>query len=94
MKPRFTLFRRGQLFYCQDTTTGQQSSLRTKDEGEAQTLLHSKNEAFRQPFLALQMARTYLSAGDPTIATRPWRAVMEEMARTNHGSPGGATNAR
>ena len=35
MKSRFTLFRRGQVFYCQDSTTGQQTSLRTKDEDEA-----------------------------------------------------------
>jgi hypothetical protein len=46
MKSRFTLFRRGQSFYCQDTTTGQQTSLRTKDEEEARALLHAKNEAF------------------------------------------------
>jgi hypothetical protein len=86
MKPRFTLFRRGQMFYCQDTTSGQQTSLRTNDEGEAHTLLHSKNEAFRQPTLNLQIARTYLSAGDPAIATRPWRVVMEEMGKTKRGA--------
>jgi hypothetical protein len=43
------------VFYCQDTTTGQQQSLRTKDEGEARTLLSSKNEAFRQPILNVQI---------------------------------------
>jgi hypothetical protein len=84
MKPRFTVFRRGQTFYCQDTTTGQQTSLLTNDEGAAHTL-HSKNEAFRQPMLNVQIARTYLSAGDPAIATRPWQVVMEAMAKTKHG---------
>ena len=85
MKSRFTLFRRGQVFYCQDSTTGQQSSLRTKDEAEAQALLHSKNEAFRQPVLNLQIARTYLTASDPETATRPWQTVMDEMGKTKHG---------
>ena len=82
MKLRFTLFRRGKTFYCQDATNGRQTSLRTKVEGEARTLLHARNEAFRQPALNLQMARAYLSATDPEIAKRPWRVVMDEMANT------------
>ena len=49
MKPRFILFRRAGVFYSEDTTTRKQCSLRTKDEAEALTLLHSKNEAHRQP---------------------------------------------
>lgn len=85
MKSRFTLFRRGQVYYCQDTTNGQQSSLRTKDEGEALALLHSKNEAFRQPVLNLQIARTYLTASDPEVAKRTWQTVMDEMGKTKHG---------
>jgi hypothetical protein len=51
MKSSFILFRRGSMFYCENTATGKQQSLRTKDAAEAQTLLHSKNEAARQPFL-------------------------------------------
>jgi len=45
--------------------TRKQHSLRTKDEAEALTILHSKNEAHRQPVLNLQIARTYLTAIDP-----------------------------
>lgn len=85
MKSRFILFRRGDVFYCQDTKTGQQSSLRTKNEEEARALLHAKNEAFRQPMLNLQIARTYLSASDPEIAKRTWQVVMDEMGKTKHG---------
>jgi hypothetical protein len=58
MKSRFNLFNRNGVFYSVDTETGKQHSLRTKDEAEAQTLLHSKNEAHRQPVLNLQIART------------------------------------
>jgi len=37
MKTKYTLFRRGEMFYIQDTATGKQTSLRTKDETEAHT---------------------------------------------------------
>ncbi|MES2697762.1 MAG: tyrosine-type recombinase/integrase [Verrucomicrobiota bacterium] len=86
MKTRFRLFRRGGTFYCQDNTTGQQTSLRTKDEAEARTLYLSKNEAHRQPILNLQIARTYLSASDPEIAKRSWQVVMDEMGKTKTGT--------
>jgi len=86
MKQRFTLFRRAKVFYCEDTTTRQQVSLRTKDEAEALALLNAKNEAFRQPILNVQMARTYLSATDPEIGKRTWQASMDEMAKTKTGA--------
>ena len=62
MKQRFILFRRAGIYYSEDTTTRKQSSLRTKNEGEALAILHSKNESFRQPNLNLQIARAYLLA--------------------------------
>ena len=86
MKQRFILFRRAGVFYYEDTTTGQQLSLRTKDEAEALTLLHSKNEAHRQPVLNLQIARTYLTATDPEVANRTWQTPMDEMTKTKTGS--------
>jgi hypothetical protein len=82
MKSRFILFRRAGVFYSEDTTTKKQISLRTKDEAEALTLLHSKNEAHRQPVLNLHIARTYLTATDPEIAGRTWQAPMDAMTRT------------
>lgn len=85
MTPRYTLFRRGNIFYAQDSESGQQTSLRTKEKSEALTLLHAKNEAFRQPMLNLQMARTYLSASDPEVSHRNWTAVMDEMGKTKTG---------
>jgi DNA repair protein RadC len=48
MKQRFILFKRAGVYYSEDTVTRKQHSLRTKDEAEALTLLHSKNEAHRQ----------------------------------------------
>jgi hypothetical protein len=45
MKTRFNLFRRAGVFYTEDTTTGKQTSLRTRDETEAKSLLNARNEA-------------------------------------------------
>src|SRR5580658_7863034 len=73
MKQRFIMFRRAGVYYSEDTTTRQQHSLRTKDEGH------------RQPVLNLHIARTYLTATDPEIAKRTWQAPMDEMSRTKTG---------
>src|SRR5712664_2756601 len=86
MKQRFILYRRSNgKFYAEDTVTRKQSSLKTRDEAEAITLLHSKNEAFRQPVLNLQIARTYLSASDAEVAKRTWQVPMTEMTMTKTG---------
>ncbi len=86
MNQRFILFRRNSVFYSEDTTTGKQISLRTKDPAEAKTLLHAKNESVRQPVLNLQIARTYLAASDATVATRTWQVPMDEMTKTKTGT--------
>src|SRR4051812_3357261 len=85
MNQRFTMFRRGGVFYSQDSVTGKQLSLKTRDEAEAKTLIHSKNEAARQPALNLQIARAYLTAADPAVATRTWQLPMDEMTKTKSG---------
>jgi integrase len=79
MKTKYTLFRRGGIYYSQDTATGQQKSLRTRDETEARSLLNAKNEAQRQPALNLHLARAYLTASDPVFVERTWQTVMEQL---------------
>ncbi len=79
MKPRFTLFRRGPVYYSQDSLTGKQASLRTRDQSEAGSLIHAANEAVRQPCLNLRIAQTYLAASDEKIALRTWQDVMHEF---------------
>ena len=59
--------------------------LRTNDEAEALARLHSKNEAYRQPVLNSQIARTYLTATDPQVANRTWQTPMDEMTKTKTG---------
>ena len=88
MKQRYRLYRRScsGRFYIHDNVTGKQESLGTADRIEALRLLHSKNEADRQPAINLQIARAYLAAGDPDIMTRTWQVVMDELVRTKLGS--------
>jgi integrase len=86
MNQKFSLFRRGGVFYCQESATGKQTSLRTRDESEALTLLNAKNESARQPALNLQIARTYLAAGDPALSARTWQHVMDQITSTKTGS--------
>ena len=85
MNQRFILFRRAGVFYCEDTTTGRQTSLRTKDREHALRVLRAKNEAELQPAINLQIARAYLTASDPQVATRNWQVVMNEAARLKEG---------
>jgi integrase len=85
MNQRFALFRRAGVYYCEDRTTRKQTSLRTRDEEEALRLLNAKNESHRQPVLNLQIARVYLSAGDPALSARTWQHVMDEIVATKTG---------
>lgn len=86
MKRRFSLYLRNGTYYCQDTLTGKQQSLRIKDRATAERLLHARNEAELQPAINLQIARAYLVGGDPEMATRSWQGVMEEMSKLKHGT--------
>ena len=87
MKQRFRLYRRkaGGKFYIHDGMTGKQESLGTSDRVEAQRLLHGRNEAERQPAVNLQIARAYLAASDPQVATRTWQFVMDQTANLKSG---------
>jgi integrase len=79
MKTRFNLFRRAGVFYTEDTATGKQTSLRTRVETEAKSLLNARNEAQRQPVLNLHLARAYLTASDPAFVERTWQTVMDQL---------------
>ena len=85
MKPRFILFKRAGVFYSEDTTTRKQHSLRTKDEAEALTLLHSKNEAHRQPMLNMQIAKAYIAGTDSGINSRTWQQSIDAVINTKQG---------
>ena len=79
MKPKLTLFRRNGIYYSEDSETGKQKSLGTRDEAAARKLIAATNEAHRSPLLNLQLARAYLSASDPAFLLRTWQTVMDQM---------------
>lgn len=83
MRQRYRLYRRknGGRYYIHDDVTGKQESLGTSDRATAVRLFHSKSEAVQQPSVNLQIARAYLAASDPQIATRNWQFVMDEMVK-------------
>ena len=79
MNTKYTLFRRNGIDYSQDWASGQQKSLRTRDEAEALKLINARNEAHRQPVLNLQLARAYLTASDPAFVERTWQSVIAQL---------------
>ena len=84
MQNRFTCFRRGAVFYCEDRTSGQQQSLRTRNRDEARRIVQAKNDSVNQPLLNLVMAKTFLAAQDPKIITRTWADVMERFCHRSN----------
>jgi len=47
MKNRYRMFRRGHVYYAQDSETGKQLSLKTTDKNEAQRLIGNRFSALR-----------------------------------------------
>jgi integrase len=81
MTIRYRLIRRRGVFYSIDRRTFKKESLRTADRGEAEQLLAAKNQAAVQPSLNRSMAKVYLSAASPELATRTWADVMEHYVK-------------
>lgn len=86
MKPAYRTFKRGDVYYVQNTESGQQQSLRTRDKAEATKLLNAKNDAATTPNLNRALGRVFLSATDPETATRTWSVVMDRFCSTGKDS--------
>ena len=59
--------------------------MHTNDRAKAARPLHAKKEAGEVPAINLQIARAYLAATDPQIATRTWQFVMDDPAKLKKG---------
>jgi len=76
MKQAYRLFRRrGGVYYAQNNSTGEQKSLKTKDEQEAARLLDVHNSTKQATALNLELAKAYLRTADPAIAIRTWQST-------------------
>ena len=67
------------MYYAFDTVTGNSVSLKTRVRTEADKKVNAMNETERVPAISLGLARVYLNATDPKLATRTWQEVMEHI---------------
>ena len=67
------------MWYAFDTVTGNSVSLKTRVKTEAVQKVNAMNEIERQPSISLGLAKVYLNATDPKLATRTWQEVMEHI---------------
>jgi hypothetical protein len=78
MKQRYRKFKRSWgVWYAFDNLTGNSESLKTREKAEAIQKVNAMNETERQPGISLGLAKVYLNATDPKLATRTWQEVME-----------------
>ncbi len=90
MKQRFYLYRRGEAYYLQDSRTGKQQSLETKDRKAASRLLEIKRQTVAEPGFNQFILKSCLTTQDPHLAKRTWQTVMDQMQ--THGKD--STKAR
>ena len=80
MIQRYRKFKRAWgMWYAFDTGTGNSVSLKTRVKAEAVQKVNAMNETERQPSISLGLAKVYLNATDPKLATRTWQEVMENI---------------
>jgi site-specific recombinase XerD len=80
MTQRYRKFKRAWgMWYAFDTATGNSVSLKTRVQAEAVQKVNAMNETERVPAISLGLARVYLNATDPKLATRTWQDVMENI---------------
>jgi len=80
MTQRYRKFKRTWgTYYAYDNFTGNSVSLKTKVKAEAVQKVNAMNETERQPGISLGLAKVYLNATDPKLATRTWQEVMENI---------------
>ena len=80
MTQRYRKFQRSWgIWYAFDNATGNSVSLKTRVKAEAVQKVNAMNETERQPRINLGLARVYLNATDPKLATRTWQDVMENV---------------
>lgn len=79
MKQQFYIYRRRGMFYLQDSRTGKQQSLETKDRNAALRLLEIKRQSVVDTGFNQVMLKTCLATQDPLLTKRTWQTVMEQM---------------
>ena len=79
MRQRFYLYRRRGTYYLQDSRTGKQQSLETKDRATASRLLEIKRQTTADPAYNQFIRRACLATQDPLLPKRTWQTVMDQI---------------
>jgi len=80
MLQRYRKFKRAWgMWYAFDNATSNSVSLKTRVKNEAEQKVNAMNEVERQPSISLGLAKVYLNATDPKLASRTWQEVMEHI---------------
>ena len=85
MRQRFYLFRRRRTYYWQDSRSGKQQSLDTKDRRVAHRILELKRQTAADPGYNQFILRTCLATQDPLLAKRTWQTVMDHDSDPRQG---------
>lgn len=62
-----------------------QGTLGTKDEREAELLIHGMNQAHSLPSVGIHIARAYHQACDPEALARTWQTVINQILELKRG---------
>jgi len=89
MKQQFYIYSRRGMFYMQDSRTGKQQSLETRDRGEALRLLEIKRQSVADSSFNQIIVKTCLTTQDSLLSKRTWQTVMEQMQ--THGKDASKT---
>ena len=80
MTQRYRKFKRAWgMWYAFDNATGNSVEPQDARESRGVQKVNAMNETERQPDINLGLARVYLNATDPKLATRTWQDVMEDI---------------
>jgi hypothetical protein len=73
------------VYYIKNKSTGEQTTLKTRDKAEALRLVMARNDTETQPQFNLALARVYLNGADPQLRSRTWQHVMDGILSLKKG---------
>ena len=80
MKQKYRIYRRDNgIFYLENTETGEQKTLKTKDRKTAKELQAAENKSQQENRLNFELGKIYLRAADEEMANRTWKDVLAEI---------------
>ena len=85
MNQRLRLFKRGSVFYAEDSETRRQTSLGTRDRDEALRLIEMRRQSLGNPDFARMLLKTCAGSLDPLLPLRVWQDVMDQMSVRQQG---------